>query len=131
MKEHKKNWNKTWLIWATTLGATSIALGALGAHALREVLDTRGLEGFNSAVRYQMYSAIVLMILGFVNPNSKFMKRGAQFIFIGTLMFSVSIYLLLFFKHIEIAYSYLGPITPLGGIFMILGWIFLALGTRK
>ena len=131
MKEHKENWNRKLLLWAFLLGGMSIALGALGAHALREVLDQRALEGFHSAVRYQMYSAIVLLVLGFVNPKSKFMKRGSLFILIGTLLFSCSIYLLLLFKNLDLPYAYLGPITPLGGIFMILGWIFLAVGTRK
>ncbi len=131
MKEHRKNWNNQWLLWATLLGGSSIALGALGAHALRDILDERALDGFHSAVRYQMYSAITLLVLGFVNPGSKFMKWGSVSILLGTILFSGSIYLLLLFKNLGMTYQFFGPLTPLGGIFMILGWIFLALGTRK
>ena len=58
------------LAWGAVFGATGIALGALGAHALKQVLDTAQLQSFETGVRYQIFHALFLLILGILEHNN-------------------------------------------------------------
>ncbi len=105
----------------------AIILGAFGAHALKEVLSESSLSSFETGVRYQMYSGITILILG-LNYH-KFRKKKFKifywFILLGSLLFSISIYSLVAADYYML-FSFrklLGPITPLGGTLMIIGWI--------
>ena len=80
------------LIWGAFLGLTAILLGAFGAHALKSILETKQLISFETAVRYQMYHALLLLILGFQNKYD--LGKEINFIILGTILFSVSIYIL-------------------------------------
>lgn len=142
MKESKKEqkeskneqstaWNRNLLTAAFLLGAIGIALGALGAHALKKILLESELASFETAVRYQLFGATTLMVLGFFNPVKKAFVRGSRLILWGTTLFSGSIYLLLMGKQMGFAYSWIGPITPLGGTLLIIGWLFLLWGVRS
>lgn len=106
------------------LGFIAILLGAFGAHALKEKLGTEQLKSFETGVKYQMYHVIVLL---FVNTYSQFSNKIKKtisiFFFMGILFFSGSIYLL---TTTTIATKILGPITPLGGLFFMIGWLLLA-----
>ncbi len=124
-------WNRSLLTAAFLLGAIGIALGALGAHALKKILIESELASFETAVRYQLFGATTLMVLGFFNPVKKAFVRGSRLILWGTALFSGSIYLLLMGKHMGFAYSWIGPITPLGGALLIIGWLFLLWGVRS
>ncbi len=119
---------KNTLIWASIFGLTSIILGAFGAHALKQFLTEQELASFLVGVRYQMYHALFLLFLGLfaqLNPDVK-LKSVKNFIVIGVLLFSCSIYLLSFQDVLNVKMSFLGPVTPLGGLFMIIGWcVFL------
>ena len=108
---------------ASFYGLTSVILGAFGAHAFKKFLPVEKLASFEVGVRYQMYHAIVLLAIGLFFNFSNGMERSAAWCIIaGTLIFSGSIYLLSFADHWGANLKFLGPITPLGGLFMIIGW---------
>lgn len=113
-------------------GMLSIILGAFGAHAFKNLVTPDKLDSFEVGVRYQMYHAIVLLIIGlFLNLETSIEKWTAWSIIIGTFLFSVSIYLLAFAEYWKINLKFLGPVTPLGGLFMIAGWALLIIGFVK
>lgn len=117
---------QTVLIIGNIYGMLSIILGAFGAHAFRNILSVDKLESFEVGVRYQMYHAIVLLVLGFFLSFETSIERwSAWSLIIGTFLFSVSIYLLSFADYWNLNLKFLGPITPLGGFFMIIGWTLL------
>lgn len=105
------------------LGLLAIVLGAFGAHALKKVLSAEKLASFEVGVRYQMYSSFFLLILGY-NGNLDFNLMSWSFYLVtaGTVLFSLSIYLLSLADFLKKNFRFLGPITPIGGLLMILGW---------
>ena len=122
------------------LGAIAVALGALGAHFLKSKLSTGlitqdQLIGFDTAVKYQMYHTLAMLALVLLSKNNphKFINWAFNCFFIGILMFSGSLYFLCTRNLFGADWlKVLGPITPLGGLFFIVGWIFLALvGLKK
>lgn len=112
------------IITAALLGALAIILGAFGAHAFKKILTAEKLDSFETGVRYQMYAAITLLTLG-LNLSFEFQSERVAFylITVGTILFSFSIYLLSFATYWKKNLKFLGPITPLGGLLMILGWV--------
>ena len=114
------------------LGMIAVILGALGSHALKEVLRPEQLESFTIGVRYQMTHVLLLMI---VLLTSYFEERIKQTSFwltiVGILLFSGSIYLLNLQELLGVKLSFLGPVTPIGGLFLIANWGFLALKAFK
>lgn len=120
------------LISAIFYGANSVILGAFGAHALKKVLSEAALRSFETGVRYQMFHAIVLLIVGFYFSFSTKLENAMAWMFIvGTFLFSVSIYILSMTEFLNIKLRFLGPVTPLGGLFMITGWILLGFIVSK
>ncbi|GAA4170299.1 MULTISPECIES: DUF423 domain-containing protein [Sphingobacterium] len=116
--------NNIVIITAALLGALAIILGAFGAHAFKKILSPEKLDSFEVGVRYQMYAAITLLILG-LNLSFEYQSERVAYYLItsGTLLFSLSIYFLSFAEYWKKNLKFLGPITPLGGLLMILGWI--------
>lgn len=114
------------------LGMIAVILGALGSHALKEVLSHEQLESFTIGVRYQMTHVLLLMI---VLLTSYFEERIKQTSFwltiVGIVLFSGSIYLLNLQQLLGVKLSFLGPVTPIGGLFLITNWGFLALKAFK
>ncbi len=110
--------------------AIAISLGALGAHALKEELNPEQLESFKTGVFYQIVHALALIgLVGLQKMvDSKRVKWGLNCLKIGPLLFSGSIYLLACKDLIGLgsASKVLGPITPIGGLIMIAGWVILA-----
>jgi uncharacterized membrane protein YgdD (TMEM256/DUF423 family) len=103
-----------------TLG---IGIGALGSHALREVLTARQLESLDTAVHYQIFNALALLLLGgWMRGGESGLVWPARLIAAGIVAFSGGIYLML-----AGAPSLLGLVTPLGGVMLILGWLLLTL----
>jgi uncharacterized membrane protein YgdD (TMEM256/DUF423 family) len=104
----------------------AIVLGAFGAHALKEVLVPEELTSFETGVRYQMYHGLALLAIG-LNSNALgfSLKWIFNFILAGVVLFSCSIYGLSLDTLIGMKLSFLGPITPLGGLLMIIGWVIL------
>lgn len=100
------------------LGALGVVLGAFGSHALEGKLDPDQLDAYNTAVRYQMYHALLLIGLGLAAAS---VPRPLVGLFaIGTILFSGSIYLLVLAD-----WSWLGPVTPIGGSLLIVAWFWL------
>lgn len=107
------------------LGALTIMLGAFGAHALKEILSAEALNSFETAVRYQMYHVLLLLLVN-LSPlfSSKFKNNFSYLIYAAMLCFSGSIY--------AITIGGVNPkmvwfITPLGGLLLIVAWCLLAL----
>ncbi|WP_439131420.1 DUF423 domain-containing protein [Polaribacter sp.] len=114
------------LISGTIFGLLSVVFGAFGAHILKKKLNVAQLQSFETGVKYQMYHAIVLLILGFEFQNSATMNAYIIYSFIlGTILFSFSIYGLVLSSANHKKLRFLGPITPLGGLFLIIGWMLL------
>lgn len=118
--------NTATLIIATLFGSSAIILGAFGAHAFKKLISAEKLASFEVGVRYQMYSALILLILGFQLDFDIYSERLAVYgITAGTILFSFSIYFLSFAEYWKKNLKFLGPITPLGGLLMLIGWISL------
>lgn len=122
---------KTILIIASLLGITGVILGALGAHALEASLTPDQLESYKTAVRYQMWHALALLFLFVASEHLKLVKITALLWTLGVLLFSGSIYLLSMQDSWGKDFSWLGPVTPLGGLLMITGWVVLLLSAFR
>lgn len=115
--------NKKTVITGAILIVVAIVLGAFGAHALKKVLDFDQLNSFETGVRYQIYYGLALLILGLNSSKFKFdLKWVSGLILSGVILFSGSIYGLTLQPILEVKLSFLGPITPIGGMLMIIGW---------
>lgn len=117
---------RTALLAGGAFSALSVILGAFGAHALKEKIQPDQLQSFETGVRYQFYHGIALILVGLIasrNPEAGW-KWPMYFFIIGTLLFSISIYLLATRDIFGISSwkTVLGPITPIGGLCLILGW---------
>ena len=126
--------NKNIVITAALLAALTIIVGAFGAHGLKELISEKSLVSFETGVRYQMYHAIVLLMLCLSNTwiSAKSIKRIYRLLLSGILCFSGSIYLLIFLKSYQvIGLSGIGIITPIGGILLIMAWILLLIEAYK
>ena len=112
------------MIWGSVFMLLGVVLGAFGAHALKAILTESQLLSFNTGVRYQMIHGLAMLILGLVSAQSKISLLWVSRLFIvGTLFFSVSIYLLVLGHAWGLNWvSFLGPVTPVGGSLLIAGW---------
>ncbi len=107
-------------------GMLSVILGAFGAHAFKKILSIERLTSFETGVKYQMYHALLLLIIGyFLKFDTGIEKWTSWCIILGTFLFSVSIYFLSFQEVWGVNLKFLGPVTPLGGLLMIIGWALL------
>ena len=115
------------------LGAIAVALGALGAHALKNQLPSGlitvdQLNGFDTAVKYQMYHTLAMLAIVIIRQqvNSKLLNVAYHFFFWGIILFSGSLYFLCTrnLSGME-GLRVLGPVTPIGGLSFVAGWICL------
>ncbi|MBM7418781.1 MULTISPECIES: DUF423 domain-containing protein [Chryseobacterium] len=114
------------LVFGAAYGMLSVILGAFGAHALKKILSVERLESFETGVRYQMYAAFFLLIAGYILKFDTSSQKWISILMIaGTILFSFSIYFLSLQDYLGANLKFLGPITPLGGLFMILAWLML------
>ena len=121
--------HKLFIIIGAVYGALAVMIGAFGAHALKDTLESSGrLETFETGVKYQFYHALALVLLGIIMMNAKhhFYQYAGYSFSLGIIIFSGSLYILCL-----TGITKFGMITPLGGLLMILGWIFLLLGAVK
>ena len=110
-------------ISASLLGLLAVVLGAFAAHGLRDALNTTSLESFQTGVRYQMYHAFFLFVVGLLPQLTLAQKSRLFWVTItGVVLFSGSIYLLSSNTLTPIDFGFLGPITPIGGLFLISAW---------
>ena len=114
------------LLIAALYGALGIIFGAFGAHALKKIFSDDLLKSFETGVKYQLYHAIVLLVIGFQFSFTESLQTAVAWCFIvGTFLFSFSIYGLCISSAKGKKLRFLGPITPLGGLLLVIGWILL------
>ncbi|MDT0676297.1 DUF423 domain-containing protein [Autumnicola musiva] len=112
------------LTFGGVYGALGVVFGAFGAHALKKRLNEDQLKSFETGVKYQMYHALILIISGIVFPFLTLGQEWAAWCFIiGVFLFSFSIYGLVLTDAAGKKWKFLGPVTPLGGLLLIIGWI--------
>lgn len=126
---------KTFLISGALLGGLAVILGAFGAHALKAKLSPESLQIFETGVRYQFYHALALLLVALLSEkmSSSAMNLSGYFFIAGVILFSGSIYLLATrdILGIDSWKSILGPITPLGGLCFVTGWVLLLIAALK
>jgi uncharacterized membrane protein YgdD (TMEM256/DUF423 family) len=123
-RQNKKIMRKVFLRLGGLMALLAVALGAFGAHALKEVLAPEQLQSFEIGLRYQFYHALATIIVGlilFFRKTPMLLWAGWLFT-IGTMLFSGSLYLLSLQDILQLSSAWLGPITPIGGGLLILGW---------
>ncbi len=107
-------------------GLLVIAFGAFGAHALKKSLTDEQLKSFETGVKYQMYHAILLLVLSFnLNLDTPLESNMIYCFIFGTFLFSFSIYALVIGASKGRNLRLLGPVTPLGGLLLLAGWALL------
>jgi uncharacterized membrane protein YgdD (TMEM256/DUF423 family) len=119
---------REWIIIGAIFAALSVLIGAFGAHGLKGKISTEDLVIFEVGVRYQMYHALALILLGLIGysiPGKILILPGILFC-LGIFIFSGSLYLIVITNI-----RWLGAITPIGGVFLILGWLSLVLKMYK
>lgn len=114
---------KNFLVTGSVFILIGVILGALGAHALKETLTPEQLASFETGVRYQIYHGFALLIMSLIDQATATHKKTVYYLFtVGTIFFSLSIYLLSLQEILGITLKFLGPITPIGGLLLIIGW---------
>ncbi|GAB3660451.1 DUF423 domain-containing protein [Echinicola sediminis] len=115
---------------AAALGALTVAIGAFGAHGLAAVLEKFGrVETFETAVKYQFYHTLAIFMVGILQHNnlqSKKLNASIYAFLAGIIIFSGSLYILS-----TTGITWLGAITPIGGLAFILGWILVFFGIKS
>jgi uncharacterized membrane protein YgdD (TMEM256/DUF423 family) len=123
--------HKSFLRTASLLGALAVALGAFGAHALKGKVSDVFLNTFETGVRYQFYHVLALVMLGIIyrdNKNKWILIAGNLFI-AGIVLFSGSLYALTFISSAaRSGFSWIGIITPFGGLAFVAGWFCFLMG---
>lgn len=126
--------NGKFLKIAFVLGALAVALGAFGAHAMKNLLDEQQLQTYQTAVQYHFYHVFALAITGLLQlsfPNKWLTNAGYLFV-IGIILFSGSLYSMSFLKAAGVeGVNWLGAVTPLGGVGFIAGWLCLLMAVLK
>lgn len=119
--------------WALAIGALAgllaVMAGAFGAHGLRQVVSERGLEVFQTAVSYQMYHALMLVAASLIPApglSRRLLAIACGFWLAGIVLFSGSLYLLVLSGA-----HWLGPVTPVGGVCLMIGWALLVVAALK
>ena len=125
--------SKLIIITGAVLGAIAVVTGAFGAHGLKNVLTPAQLETWHTAVQYHFYHVFALLFLStFKNTEGKLIYAAYWLFTIGILLFCGSLYVLSCRDILGISgLSILGPITPVGGLLFISGWIVTAVAAYK
>ena len=121
--------DKKFLQLAAILAALAVGIGAFGAHGLKPHLSAYQLEIFEKGVQYQFYHALALLATGLLlqrDPGNRRLRSAGWLFFAGIIAFSGSLYLLACRDLIAIPVAWVGPVTPLGGVCFIAGWIAVA-----
>ncbi|MEM6692847.1 MAG: DUF423 domain-containing protein [Planctomycetota bacterium] len=123
------------LIAAGITGAVGVAIGAFGAHGLDAMLAARGYEvelierrlgQFDVGVRYHLIHSVALLALASASGHAECLRWATRLFVAGLFLFSGSLYLLVLTNT-----TWLGAITPLGGLTWIFAWICLAFSARQ
>ena len=117
------------LLAAAVLGALAVMIGAFGAHGLKSMLEAEGrLDTFETAVKYHFYHTLAMLLIGMLlyHIHDKLLEYAGLSMLGGVLIFSGSLYILCLS-----GIRWMGAITPLGGLLMIVGWILLFVGVYR
>jgi uncharacterized membrane protein YgdD (TMEM256/DUF423 family) len=127
-----------YLLVSAISGLLSVTLGAFGAHGLKKVVSPDMLSAYQTGVQYQFIHtlallalAILMLILASKPAVVNKLKLSANLMIIGILLFSGSLYTMTFMSVSGGFPAWLGPITPIGGLTFIMGWIFLMVAAFK
>ena len=112
---------------ASILGGTAVIILALAAHSLKNILEPSTVDSISTAAEIQLFHALALLALSVMTFQSKkSLIRICRLMTLGVLLFSGSIYILAFKSVLGLPWlKYFGPITPLGGVCMIVSWFML------
>jgi uncharacterized membrane protein YgdD (TMEM256/DUF423 family) len=121
------------IVAGTLFAAAAVMLGAFGAHGLKQLVTPDRLQVFETGVRYHFYHSIALILAGILYSQfrHKSLLLASVFFVIGILLFSGSLYAIVYTGILGTSIGPLGILTPIGGVFFILGWIWLAMGVAK
>lgn len=115
--------NKTIFLTGVLMGILAVILGAFGAHGLEDKLDADAIQTFETGVKYQMYHALFLLVLGSLKQLPESNKKWIFYmVVIGVILFSFSIYLLSTNVLTGFDFRTIGFITPIGGLLLIIAW---------
>lgn len=122
---------KVFLRLGAFMAMAAVILGAFGSHGLEDAVEPERLAIYEIGVRYQFYHAFALLAIGVLLYFGKknFLQYAGWLFTAGIMLFSGSLYLLSLQDIIDIPTAILGPVTPLGGLLFIAGWILFFLGT--
>ena len=127
--------HRKFIIAAAILGALGVALGAFGAHGLQKLTtDEKILHSYQTGVQYQVYHALALLGIAALYDKlaAEWMRWAGNFFIYGTILFSGSLYVISFLKIEESnLVRFVGPVTPLGGLLFVGGWVCLLIGALK
>ena len=127
---------KKYIQWGAFFALLAVILGAFGAHGLQGKLTPKQLDVYDTAVQYQMYHAFALILVGVLSNYLVVsrLKAAAAMFLLGIICFSGSLYLLACADLLHIGSGLkqiIGPITPLGGLFFIGGWLMVFIAASK
>ncbi len=125
--------NKFHLTIGGILLLLAVITGAFGAHLIENQLGPRAAEIFDTGVKYQFYHGLGIILVELISKDlkSRLFSFAIYSFFIGILCFSGSLYVLAFKDMMGPAIQYVGPITPIGGLFFIIGWALFIAGVIK
>ena len=125
--------NKKIIITAAAFGFLAVIFGAFGAHSLKKLISVEQLEVWQTAVQYHFYHTLAILFLStFSRSRNKIINFSFYCFTLGILLFSGSLYLISLKNILGIeSVGVLGPITPVGGLFFILGWLSLLLAALR
>lgn len=126
--------HRVFVIAGAIFGGLAVALGAFGAHGMRKLTsDPNILHGYETAAQYQMYHALALLAVGALWSSfpGKWLKRAGYSFMAGIVLFSGSLYLLTFIRIQGSTLRLAGPLTPIGGVFLIAGWFFVLISVLR
>lgn len=119
---------------AAILGAAAVAIGAFGAHGLKPHLTEYQVQIFEKGVQYQFCHVLALLAVALLlrqKPEQVWLRRAGWLFVTGIAFFSGSLYLLACRELLPFSVSWAGPVTPIGGLCFIAGWLALAFGIRE
>jgi uncharacterized membrane protein YgdD (TMEM256/DUF423 family) len=120
-------WKRTTGLLGALLGLSGIMLGAWAAHGLEHLVPPEKVESFKTAVWYQQWHALALVVFALGIPQAhRLIRWSIRLMLLGWLFFSVSIYALVLAPVWGMNLSFLGPITPLGGLSFMMAWGLVA-----
>lgn len=126
--------SRKYLLWGIALAGLSVMLGAFGAHGLKAIVPAAQLVVFETGVRYEfMHASALILLASHMHQNKanqeqlKRLNKSGNLFLIGILLFSGSLYALTLQPLVNFNFApFIGPITPIGGLCLITGWVVWA-----